>query len=146
MLVNVECKSSIMRKTSSQRIVEQINLNEPLHISNDADLENAFHFWQGASGKRYIHSVYTLFTCPELPKANYVLVKRDENDECTALSIGQTTADANSLNLAFLRQSAAKFGANEIHVNVMTKNDHERNLVRLDLLGCQSINGQNPKH
>lgn len=146
MLVNVQCKSVSMRKFSPQLHVEQINLNEPLHISNDADLENAFHFWQGASGKRYIHSVYSLFTCPELPKANYVLVRREENGECTALSIGQTKDNASSLNLAFLRHSAAKLGANEVHINVMTKSDHERNMVRLDLLGCQSINGQRPHH
>lgn len=135
-----------MRKTTSQHHVEQVNLNEPLLISNDAELENAFHFWQGASGKRYIHSVYSLFTCPELPKANYILVKREPDGSCRALSIGQTKENASSLNLAFLRHSAAKHGANEIHVNVMTKNDHERNLVRLDLLGCQSVNGQYPQH
>ncbi len=146
MSVNLQYKSVVMRKNTSQQNVEQANLNEPLLISNDAELENAFHFWQGASGKRYIHSVYSLFTCPELPKANYILVKREQDGSCRALSIGQTKEKASSLNLAFLRHSAAKHGANEIHVNVMTKNDHERNLVRLDLLGCQSVNGQHPKH
>lgn len=146
MSVNLQYKSVVMRKNTSQQNVEQANLNEPLLISNDAELENAFHFWQGASGKRYIHSVYSLFTCPELPKANYILVKREQDGSCRALSIGQTKEKASSLNLAFLRHSAAKHGANEIHVNVMTKNDHERNLVRLDLLGCQSVNGQYPKH
>lgn len=134
-----------MRKSLSTTPVEYINPNEPLVISNDAELENAFHFWQGASGKRYIHSVYTIFTCPELPKANYVLVKRDEESRCHPLAIGQTEQTVGSLNLAELRQQAARLGANEIHINVMSKSDHERNMVRLDLLGCQSINGQQPR-
>ena len=66
MLVNVQCKSGNMRKSSSQQIVEQINLNEPLHISNDAELENAFHFWQVLQA-RDTSTVFILF----LPAQNY---------------------------------------------------------------------------
>lgn len=142
---HVPSKNSPMRKFHLNP-VEQINPNQPLTISNDADLENAFHFWQGASGKRYIHSVYSLVNCPELPKTNYVLVHRDENSECKALCIGDTKDSAASLNLAFLRHNAARLGANEIHVHVMTKNKYEREMVRLDLLGCQSVNGETPTH
>ena len=133
-----------MRFRPSNSAIQYINPNEPLVISNDADLENAFHFWQGVSGKRYIHSVYSIFTCPELPKANYVLVKRNEEGNCQAVAIGQTSKTIGSLNLAELRQQAARLGANEIHINVMSRNDDERNMVRLDLLGCQAINGQQP--
>lgn len=146
MNASVQEKVVVMRKPAVSANVEHINLNEPLVISNDADLENAFHFWQGASGKRYIHSVYSLFNCPELPKANYVLVRRDDAGICQALAIGQTTDEIGSLNLAYLRHHAARLGATEIHINVMTKSDHERNMVRLDLMGCQSVNGQKPRH
>lgn len=144
MSLSVQSRSSNMRISTSEATVEYINPNEPLVISNDADLENAFHFWQGVSGKRYIHSVYSIFTCPELPKANYVLVKRDVDGRCQAVAIGQTSKTVGSLNLAFLRQQAARLGANEIHINVMSHSDEERNMVRLDLLGCQAINGQQP--
>ncbi len=133
-----------MRTPKNQVSVEYVNPNEPLFVSNDHELENAFHFWQGTSGKRYIHSVYSLFACPQLPKANFILVKRDQEGNCTALQIGQTTEKSNSLNLAFLRKSAATLGANEVHVHVMSKTDFERNMVRLDLLGLQTINGQAP--
>ncbi|MCK9911347.1 hypothetical protein MXD81_19505, partial [Microbacteriaceae bacterium K1510] len=37
-----------------------------------ADEAARFHFWTGASGKRYVHSVYELVECPPLPAANYV--------------------------------------------------------------------------
>ena len=34
-----------------------------------------FHLWPGASGRRYIHSVYGLIECPPMPTVNYVLVR-----------------------------------------------------------------------
>lgn len=138
-LINrVQSKYSPMRKANITPAVDQITPNEPLNISNDADLENAFHYWQGASGKRYIHSVYSLFKCPELPQANYVLVHRDKNGGCKALSIGQTTNRATSLNLAFLRHNAARLGANEIHIHVMANQKDQREKICDDLLNANA--------
>ena len=44
--------------------------------SIDADLADRFWFWQGHSGRKYIHSVYAVGSCPPLPGAVYVGVKR----------------------------------------------------------------------
>lgn len=134
-----------MHLSHSNASVSQTNQNQPLAINQEVGEEQKFHYWQGASGKRYIHTVYSLFNCPELPKTNYVLVNRNMDGTCTPLVIGETTSNAESLNLAFLRQNAAKHNANEIHIHVMTNNKYERDMVRLDLLGCQSINGQTCK-
>lgn len=134
-----------MRTPRNKKTIRHINENSPLDLSQITELEGAFHYWQGASGKRYIHTVYSIFNCPELPKANYVLVKRIPGGDCQALSIGMTTENACSLNLAHLRHEAARVGANEIHVHVMTNNRYERDMVRLDLLGCQSVNGMQPE-
>ncbi len=41
--------------------------------SGDAE---RFWYWWGASGKRYIHSVYAADACPPLPGAIYVAVRR----------------------------------------------------------------------
>ena len=49
---------------------------------------NRFHFWTGASGKRYVHTVYELLDCPALPAANYVLVRREPGARRKVLSIG----------------------------------------------------------
>jgi hypothetical protein len=38
-----------------------------------------FWYWRGASGKKYIHSVYEVGTCPPLPGAIYVAVRRIGN-------------------------------------------------------------------
>jgi hypothetical protein len=92
-----------------------------------------FHYWEGASGARYLHSVYALRECPELPKANYIIVRRLADGACVPVSIGQTQDDASSLNLAHLRHQAARLGANEIHIHVMTSTAGERAAVESDL-------------
>src|SRR5262245_63504124 len=92
-----------------------------------------FFFWTGASSRRYVHSVFSLIECPELPPANYVLVKRDGRGRRKILRIGRTDHDAPSLNLAELRHRGAKLGANEVHVHLLTDSRGQRRLVEMDL-------------
>lgn len=92
-----------------------------------------FHFWAGASGKRYVHSVYELLDCPALPAANYVLVRRDANGRAEALSIGRVTNSAPSLNLAEIRQRGAELGADEVHVHLLADNAKVGKLIEFDL-------------
>jgi len=92
-----------------------------------------FQFWRGASGERYLHTVYGLFDCPTLPEANYILVRRDPNGERTALRVGRTTHEAPTLNLAEVRHRAAQLGANEVHVHFIPDTDEERRVVECDL-------------
>ncbi|MCF6198409.1 MAG: hypothetical protein L3J67_03255 [Hyphomicrobiaceae bacterium] len=96
-----------------------------------------FHYWQGLTGLRYLHSVYQLQDCPELAKANYIMVRKLDNGDVVPLCIGQTVADAASLNLAHIRQKAARLGANEIHIHVLTDSHKQRDEVELDLLKGQ---------
>jgi hypothetical protein len=92
-----------------------------------------FQFWTGASGQRYVHSVFSLIGCPELPKAVYLLVRRDQHDRRTVLRVGRTRHDAVSLNLAEIRHRGAQLGANEVHVHFLAKSDRERRRIELDL-------------
>ena len=78
-----------------------------------------FHFWTGASGRRYVHTVYELLECPPLPAANYVLVRRGAGARRKVLSIGRVANSAPSLNLAEIRQRGAVLGANEVHVHLL---------------------------
>ncbi len=98
---------------------------------------HGFHYWDGFTGARYLHSVYALQDCPELPKANYIMVRKLDNGDAIPLCIGQTVADATSLNLAHIRQKAARLGANEIHIHVLTETHSEREAVERDLLKGQ---------
>lgn len=92
-----------------------------------------FQFWTGASGERYVHSVFSLIGCPEVPKAVYLLVRRDQRDRRTVLRVGRTAHDAESLNLAEIRHRGAQLGANEVHVHFLAASDRERRQVELDL-------------
>ena len=99
----------------------------------DLEIGHEFHYWRGASGRRYLHSAYPLTECPEIPAANYVLVRRNDDGRRQALFAGRTRSEAGSLNLAFIRQTAARLGANEVHIHVMTDNLQERQAVERDL-------------
>lgn len=92
-----------------------------------------FHFWSGASEKRYVHTVYGLLDCPELSRGTYVLARRDDAGRRTVLAVGRLTHASASLNLAEIRQRGATLGANEVHVHLLAATDHEMKLVEFDL-------------
>jgi hypothetical protein len=92
-----------------------------------------FHFWTGASGKRYVHTVYELLDCPELPRANYVLVRRESGRRRKVLSIGRVSHEAPSLNLADIRRRGAELGAHEVHVHLLAETEKLGKLIEFDL-------------
>jgi hypothetical protein len=94
---------------------------------------NRFHFWTGASGRRYVHTVYELYECPPLPAANYVLVRREPGARRKILSIGRVNQSAPSLNLAEIRQRGAEMGAHEVHVHLLAETAKLAKLVEFDL-------------
>jgi len=89
--------------------------------------------WQGTSGKRYAHSVYSLIACPPVPKATYLLVRRDAGELRTVLHVGIGDSDAQTLNLAQIRRRGAQLGANEVHIRFGACSDAARSLAALDL-------------
>ena len=96
-------------------------------------LDDRFHFWSGASGRRYVHSVYDLVDCPEVPAANFLLVHRDADGRRSVLAIGHVTNSAGSLNLAEIRHRGARLGANEVHVHLLAPSAQQHRIVELDL-------------
>jgi hypothetical protein len=95
------------------------------------------HLWRGASGRTYVHSVYSLIECPPLPQASYILVRRDQDDRRTVLHLGAGENDAPTLNLAQVRQRGAQLGANEVHVHFSASTERERFMVLCDLRAGQ---------
>jgi hypothetical protein len=112
--------------------------DEPALVCSEAAFAQAFHYWRGASGRRYLHSVYTLIGCPALPRANYILVRRFEDGSRAALAFGQTRDDTASLNLAHLRHQGAKCGANEVHIHLLAESADSRALVEADLVAAHT--------
>ena len=106
---------------------------EPVDFGVGSDLDDRFCYWKGASEAGYIHTVYSLLDLPEVPAVNYVLVHRDEQGRRQPLRIAQTDNEAGSLNLADIRHRAARLGANEVHVHMISETSRERALVECDL-------------
>ncbi len=106
-------------------------------LDSTSELNDHFHFWSGASGKRYVHSVYDLFDCPEVPAANFLLVRRDGVGRRSVLAIGHLTNAAASLNLAEIRHRAARLGANEVHVHLLASTPQQRRGIELDLRAAE---------
>lgn len=93
-----------------------------------------FQYWVGASNERYIHSVYSLITCPEVADANYLLCYRNpETSETVVLRVGVVGESAPSLNLAALRHMAATSGANEVHLHLLAGTAKQAKLIAYDL-------------
>lgn len=95
------------------------------------------YVWRGASGRDYVHSVYSLIECPPLPKSSYVLVRREQSGRRRVLHVGQGASDAATLNLAGVRQRGAQLGANEVHVHFGAVSDAARSLAVCDLRAGQ---------
>jgi hypothetical protein len=100
-----------------------------------------FQFWTGASGQRYVHSVFSLIGCPELPSAVYTLLHRDERGQSRVLRVGRAEHDAPSLNLAEIRHRGAQLGANEVHVHLLAGSERMRRRVALDLQSAHFSSG-----
>lgn len=98
----------------------------------------SFHFWSGASGQRYVHHIYSLRECPPLPAANFILVRRHDNGRAEALAIGRVVHDADTLNLAEIRQRGAELGADEVHVHLLAQSNKISKLIEFDLRSAQA--------
>jgi len=133
-----ERNAMLMRKGEDTETAQWGPSDEPALVCSEAAFAQAFHYWRGASGRRYLHSVYTLIGCPALPRANYILVRRYDDGRRTALAFGQTKDDAVSLNLAHLRHEGAKCGANEVHIHLLAETPDERAAAEADLIAAHT--------
>jgi hypothetical protein len=105
----------------------------PDTLSLDCDFADRFVYWRGATGRRYIHTVYATADCPPLPGAVYVSVERDGRGHCRVLAVGRFPVHL-AFNLA--RPADAGAGAalaNEIHVHLLADGEDERAMIVDDL-------------
>lgn len=95
--------------------------------------ESNFLFWSGQSGRCYVHSVYNLRECPEIPAATYLLVRSEVGEAPRVLMVGRLEGDAPSLNLAEIRRLGALLEANEVHIHLLAQSPAKRQAVEQDL-------------
>lgn len=110
-----------------------VSTKERTSDTETSELMQRFQFWTGASGQRYVHTIYTLLDCPALSSGNVILVKRDEAGHRSILDITVLSAYSPSLNLAEVRQRGATLGANEVHVHLLADGEREAKRVAFDL-------------
>jgi hypothetical protein len=109
----------------------------PVELGLEQQVPARQHLWRGASGRAYVHRVYSLIECPPLPQATYVLVRREANGRRVALHVGLGRSDTATLNLARVRQRGAQLGANEVHVHFLRPAQADAGLVACDLRAGQ---------
>jgi hypothetical protein len=86
-----------------------------------------FWYWRGASGKKYIHSVYAADACPPLPGAIYVAVRRIGHLR-TIIAVGRFSP---FWDRAF--SDYANMDADEIHVHLLARDNSAADAVLSDL-------------
>lgn len=89
-------------------------------LPSDPGLQDRFWYWHGASGRKYIHSVYAPDCCPPLPGAIYVAVRRKGNLRI-ALSVGRFTPFWDGVMMSSEAAHVARLGIDEIHVHLLAK-------------------------
>jgi hypothetical protein len=97
------------------------------------DLAEQTASWRGASGQRYLHTVYDFVTCPPLVDAVIVLVRRTSDGLAVPCHINTTSSDCASLNLAAIRQRGAMLCVSEVHAHFVAPSEEARALVVCDL-------------
>jgi hypothetical protein len=102
------------------------------NLLRESDDTSRFWYWQGASGRRYIHSVYAVGACPPLPGAIYVAVKRTGTLR-TALGVGRFSVLWDGAARRALDHDMIMKGANEIHVHLLAEGEEAAKFIFNDL-------------
>jgi hypothetical protein len=102
-------------------------------LPSDPAFKDRFWYWTGASGRKYIHSVYGLGDCPPLPGAIYVAVRR-EGPLRVVMGIGRFTpfwdGPLGGRDLSVLQRQ----GVDEIHVHLLAKSPEVAAAILDDLM------------
>jgi hypothetical protein len=113
----------------------------------DIDLEtefgDRFSFWTGASGKRYIHSVYAVDDCPPLPGAIYLEVAISSQGKRIPVRSGRFSP---FWDAALLHSSGRSAAVTEIHVHLLSNDESESLAVLADLREGLGLSSPQPAH
>lgn len=103
-----------------------------VELPSDPQIRDRFWYWHGASGRKYIHSVYEPENCPPLPGAVFVAVRR-EGSMRIALSVGRFTPFWDGTLTSSDARHMAERGADEIHVHLLAASTHAAEDILADL-------------
>ena len=95
--------------------------------------DSAIFFWRGTSGHAYVHTIYSLKSCPAVPEASVLFVRKSPDGNRLPLAVHCVHDPVPTLNLARIRQTGARLGANEVHLHFATGNRINRQTAAADL-------------
>jgi hypothetical protein len=120
-------------------LVPIVNNNEPTH------------WWQGASGRWYVHTIYPIDAIPDFIRAcNYIFARPghlthfDGTGNRVPLYIGESGEFDQRLDRHEKLGSALRLGATEIHIHLLAQSRQERINIETDLRHAHATpsNGQ----
>ncbi|WP_137388275.1 hypothetical protein [Rhodoligotrophos defluvii] len=106
-------------------------LSHSAQVNRDGPFGDRFWYWNGSSGRRYIHSVFRLGDCPPFPGAIYLAVRRERSGQRVVCAIGRFSSvlEASSLPSGL----ADRHGVNEVHVHLLAETEPEVEATLADL-------------
>lgn len=93
--------------------------------------------WQSIDGRRLRHTIYSLIGCPPVEAGTYILARRGQEGSLRVLAIRRTRSRVPSVNLASIRRTGARLGANEVHLCRLALTDSERKKLVANLKSAQ---------
>jgi hypothetical protein len=114
----------------------------PLAALVGSPLAGRYSQWLGASGRRYLFSVYDPSSCPAYSDAVLVLAKVDEVGRRTILAIEDTGDFADPAVSRALRAASRCDGAVEVHLHLLASTRLARRDAIADLL-CYATPNRN---
>jgi hypothetical protein len=109
-------------------------VNHPLASLRRTGLDRLFHSWLGASGRRYICSVYAVGEAPafDCRRAVIAAVRRDAAGAALLFAFEPSDQEAAD-DLRFWTERARASGANEWHVHLLAETPRDRARILDDL-------------
>lgn len=101
-------------------------------LLRDTGDDGRFWYWRGASGRRYIHSVYPADACPPLPGAIYVAVRRMGSLRI-ALGAGRFSVFWDLAAKDPVGEKLTELGATEVHVHLLAENEEKACAIFADI-------------
>lgn len=114
----------------------------PLSALAGSDLAGRYSQWLGASGRRYLFSIYDPSSCPAYSDAILVLAKVDGLGRRTILAIEDTGDFADPAVSRAMRMASRCDCAVEVHLHLLASNRPARREAIADLL-CYATPSRN---
>jgi len=85
--------------------------------------QDRFWYWQGKSGARYIHSIYSPDSCPPLPGAIFITVQKLRSGKRVALEVGRFCESWDYVDGLISDYRVGFSQVDEIHVHLLAQSD-----------------------